>query len=73
MKMRVAIEVVQILLSVAIVVGLGMLSAWSYRPATDDIWLVTSVAVLVVVVLGVRQLQRAIAEHRTVSGSLAHD
>ena len=71
MKVRIAIEVVQILLSAAVVVGLGMLSAWSYRPATDDIWLVTSVAVLVVVVLGVRQMQRAIADQRV--RSIAHD
>jgi hypothetical protein len=73
MKMRVTIELAQIVLSVAAVVGVGMLSAWSYRPAREDIRLVTLGAVLVVVVLGIRQLQRAIAEHRAAAGGLAHD
>ena len=73
MKVRIAIELIQIVLSVAAVVGVGMLSAWSYRPARHDIELVTMAAVLVVLVLGVRQLQRAIAEQRLARGGLAHD
>lgn len=73
MKVRIAIELIQILLSVAAIVGVGMLSAWSYRPATDDIRLVTLVAVFVVVLLGVRQMQRAIADQRVRSGVPAHD
>jgi hypothetical protein len=73
MKVRLAIEVAQILLSAAAVVGVGMLSAWSYRPARDDIQLVTIGAVLVVVALGIRQMQRAIAEHRAAVGSTVHD
>ncbi|MFV0622781.1 hypothetical protein ACBY01_02045 [Sphingomonas sp. ac-8] len=71
MKTRVAIEAAQIVLSVAAVVGVGMLSAWSYRPATGDIRLVTMAAVFVVVVLGVRQMQRAVADHRR-AGEVRH-
>lgn len=73
MKVRIAIELIQIVLSVAAVVGVGMLSAWSYRPARHDVELVTLGAVLVVVVLGIRQLQRAIAEQRLAREGLAHD
>jgi hypothetical protein len=73
MKMRMAIEVAQILLSAAAVVGVGMLSAWSYRPARDDIELVTIGALVVVLVLGIRQMQRAVAEHRADAGGPAHD
>ncbi|MFZ3483471.1 hypothetical protein [Sphingomonas sp. 3-13AW] len=73
MKMRMAIEVAQILLSAAAVVGVGMLSAWSYRPARDDIELVTIGALVVVLVLGIRQMQRAVAEYRADAGGPAHD
>ena len=39
-------------------------AAWSYPRATDDIWLVTLVAMVLVVLMGVRPIRRAYAIDR---------
>ena len=57
--MRALIEVIHIAIGLAVAALLASLAAWSYPRATDDIWLVTYVAMAAVVLMGVRPLYRA--------------
>lgn len=65
MKLRLVIEVLYVLASVAAVIGVWQASAWAYPRARDDIWVVMLASVAVVALLGVRQFQRALTEDRT--------
>ncbi|PZO78050.1 MAG: hypothetical protein DI632_07790 [Sphingomonas hengshuiensis] len=62
--MRLLTEIVHLVAGVAAAWAIGSLSAWSYPLGRRDIWTVTWVAMAVVVALGVRQIQRAMAEER---------
>lgn len=60
--MRVLIEIVVLALGLGVAYGLGRLSAWSFPPGANDIWMITWVAMAVVVVLGVRKIVRVSSE-----------
>ncbi|HVJ02612.1 MAG TPA: hypothetical protein VM662_10540 [Sphingomonas sp.] len=62
--MRVLIEVVHIAIGLIAAYGIAWLAAWSYPRATDDIWLVTYVAMVAVVAMGVGPIRRAYAIDR---------
>jgi uncharacterized membrane protein len=64
MRVRLLTEIVHVVAGVAAAWAIGSLSAWSYPLGRRDIWTVTWVAMAIVVVLGVRQVQRAMAEER---------
>ncbi|MGN5373748.1 hypothetical protein [Sphingomonas hankookensis] len=64
MRIRLLTEIVHLVAGVAAAWAIGSLSAWSYPLGRRDIWTVTWVAMAVVVALGVRQIQRAMAEER---------
>lgn len=60
--MRVLIEVVHIAIGLVAAAIIALLAVWSYPRATDDIWLVTRVAMVLVVLMGVGPVRRAYAE-----------
>jgi uncharacterized membrane protein len=64
MRSRLLTEIVHVVAGMAATWAIGSLSAWSYPLGRRDIWTVTWVAMAVVIVLGVRQVQRALAEER---------
>lgn len=64
MRARLLTEIVAIVAGLVAAWGIGWLSAWSYPLGRRDVWLVTWVSMAVVALLGLRQMQRAIAEER---------
>ncbi|KQN40670.1 hypothetical protein ASG37_02480 [Sphingomonas sp. Leaf407] len=64
MRARLLTEIVAAVAGLAAAWAIGSLSAWSYPLGRRDIWLVTWVSMAVVALLGMRQVQRAIAEER---------
>mgnify|MGYP004515819521 CR=1 FL=1 len=64
MTRRLLIEVASLLAGLYVAYTIGRLSAWSYPLGARDIWLVTYAAMVAVMVLGLRQTQRAVAEER---------
>jgi type IV secretory pathway TrbD component len=61
---RVLIEVLHIIAGLIAAVVIASLAAWSYRRATNDIWLVAYVAMVAVVAMGIGPLRRAYAADR---------
>ncbi len=64
MRARLLTEIVHVVAGLAAAWAIGTLSAWSYPLGRRDIWLVTWVSMAVVLVLGIRQVQRAMADER---------
>lgn len=62
--MRVLIEVVHIVIGLIAAVLIAAAAAWSYPRATQDIWLVTWVAMALVVLMGIGPIRRAYAIDR---------
>ncbi|RYD54230.1 MAG: hypothetical protein EOP60_08215 [Sphingomonadales bacterium] len=62
--MRVLIEVLHIAVGLAAAVLVGSLSAWAYPLARQDIWLVTYLAMIAIVAMGIGPLRRAYAVDR---------
>lgn len=62
--MRVLIEVVHIAIGLIAATLIAWASAWSYPRATGDIWLVTFVAMALVVLMGIGPIRRAYAIDR---------
>lgn len=62
--MRVLIEVVHIAIGLIAATAIGWAAAWSYPRATQDIWLVTFVAMALVVLMGIGPIRRAYAIDR---------
>ncbi|MEH3038677.1 MAG: hypothetical protein PGN21_01200 [Sphingomonas paucimobilis] len=71
MRARLLTEIVHVVAGIAAAWAIGSLSAWSYPLGRRDIWTVTWVAMAVVLVLGIRQIQRAMAEER--AKGVSHD
>ena len=57
--MRVLVEVLHVAAGLLTAVLIGWLSAWSYPPGRDDVWLVTYVALAAIVAMGVGPVRRA--------------
>ncbi|KQM40782.1 hypothetical protein [Sphingomonas sp. Leaf10] len=68
MRARLLTEIAHVAAGVAAAWAIGSLSAWSYPLGRRDIWTVTWVAMAIVIVLGIRQVQRAMAEERAKGG-----
>ncbi|AQR73801.1 hypothetical protein [Sphingomonas sp. LM7] len=62
--MRVLIEVAHIAIGLIAATLIAAAASWSYPRATGDIWLVTSVAMALVVLMGIRPIRRAYAIDR---------
>ena len=62
--MRVLIEVFHLVAGLFAAMLIASLAAWSYPLAKHDIWLVTYVAMVAVVVMGIGPLRRAYAADR---------
>lgn len=62
--MRVLIEVIHILVGLFAALLIAALSAWAYPLGRDDIWLVTYVMMVAVVVMGIGPVRRALAADR---------
>lgn len=64
MRVRLLTEIVHVVAGIAAAWAIGSLSAWSYPLGRRDIWTVTWISMAIVLLLGVRQVQRAMAEER---------
>lgn len=64
MRARLLTEIAHVVAGVAAAWAIGRLSAWSYPLGRRDIWTVTWISMAIVLLLGVRQVQRAMAEER---------
>lgn len=62
--MRVLIEVAHIAIGLIAAALIAAAAAWSYPRATNDIWLVTFVAMALVVLMGIGPIRRAFAIDR---------
>ncbi len=62
--MRVLIEVLHITIGLIAAVLIAWYAAWSYPLAKQDIWWVTYVAMIAVVVMGIGPMRRAYAADR---------
>jgi hypothetical protein len=62
--MRVLIEVAHIVIGLIAATLIAWAAAWSYPRATGDIWLVTFVAMGLVVLMGIGPIRRAYAIDR---------
>ncbi|MBO9714610.1 hypothetical protein [Sphingomonas sp.] len=62
--MRVFIEVLHIVVGVLAAMLIASFAAWSYPLARHDIWLVTDVAMILIVAMGIGPIRRAYAEDR---------
>jgi hypothetical protein len=58
---RVLIEIAHILIGILAAALIAAAAAWSYPRATQDIWLVTFVAMALVVLMGIGPIRRAYA------------
>lgn len=56
--MRVLVEILHVAAGLMMAVLIGWLTAWSYPPGRDDAWLVTYVAMVAIVAMGVGPLRR---------------
>ena len=63
--MRVLVEALHIAAGIAVALLIGALSAWAYPLAAHDVWLVTGVAILCVIGMGVGPMRRAMAADRS--------
>lgn len=64
--MRVLIEALHVAAGVSVALLIASLCAWAYPLARDDVWLVTAVAILCIVLMGVGPMMRAAAAEREV-------
>ena len=71
--MRVLIEVVHIAIGLIAESAIAWSEAWSYPSATQDIWLVTFVAMALVVLMGIGPIRRAYAIDRAKLGRKPKD
>lgn len=71
--MRVFIEVVHIAIGLIAAALIAAAAAWSYPRATQDIWLVTFVAMALVVLMGIGPIRRAYAIDRAKLGRKPKD
>lgn len=62
--MRVLVEALHIAVGIAVALLIGSLCAWAYPLAHRDVWLVTSVAIVCIMLMGVGPLRRAAAIER---------
>ena len=61
---RTAVELFACVTGLAAALMIGSVSVWAYPLAKDNIWLVTWVSMVVVVLLNVGQIRRAMAADR---------
>lgn len=62
--MRVLVEALHIAAGIAAALLIAALCAWAYPLAARDVWTVTGVAILCIMLLGVGPLRRAAAADR---------
>ncbi|WP_431470969.1 hypothetical protein [Sphingosinithalassobacter sp. LHW66-3] len=68
MPARTLIEMLHIVVGLLAATLIATLSAWSYPPAREDIWLVTGAAMAAVVAMGVGPIRRAWLQDRESHG-----
>ena len=62
--MRVAVEVLHILIGVVVAAGLTVLAAWAYPPGAGVIWWCGIAAMVASVAMGIGPLHRALGADR---------
>lgn len=71
--MRVLIEALHIAAGIAVAVLIGTLASWAYPLAWADVWLVTAVAIVCIVLMGVGPMRRAMWLQRNPQGGEGGD
>lgn len=66
--MRVLIEALHIAAGIAVALLIGALASWAYPLARGDVWLVTGVAIVCIVLMGVGPMRRAMWLQRNPQG-----
>ncbi|MCW4463694.1 hypothetical protein OK349_18465 [Sphingomonas sp. BT-65] len=59
--MRVLVEALHIAAGIAVALMIGAVASWAYPLAERDIWLVTGVAIVCVILMGIEPMSRAMA------------
>ncbi|MCP3731822.1 hypothetical protein M9978_15460 [Sphingomonas sp. MG17] len=62
--MRVLVEALHISAGIAVALLIAALCSWAYPLARGDVWIVTGVAILAVLLMGIGPMRRAAAEDR---------
>lgn len=62
--MRVLVEALHIAAGIAVALLIAALCAWAYPLAERDVWTVTGVAIVAIILLGVGPMRRAYAAER---------
>lgn len=57
--MRVLVEALHIAAGIAVALLIGALASWAYPLARQDIWLVTGIAIICIVLMGIGPMRRA--------------
>lgn len=63
--MRVLVEALHIAAGISVALLIGALSSWAYPLAARDVWIVTGVAILCVIGMGVAPMRRAMTADRS--------
>lgn len=63
--MRVLVEALHIAAGIAVALLIGAVASWAYPLAERDVWLVTGVAILCVILMGIGPMRRAMTADRT--------
>lgn len=71
--MRVLVEALHVAAGIALALLIAALCAWAYPLAEQDVWLVTGVAILVIVLLGVGPMRRAMAADRAKGAAISRE
>lgn len=57
--MRVLVEALHVAAGIAVALLIAALASWAYPLASGDIWLVTAIAILCIVLMGIGPMRRA--------------
>jgi len=71
--MRVLVEALHVAAGIAAALLIASLCAWAYPLAHRDVWLVTGIAIVCIVVLGIGPMRRAAAADRAQRTNTGND
>lgn len=57
--MRVLVEALHIAAGIAVALLIGALASWAYPLARADVWLVTGIAIICIMLMGIGPMRRA--------------
>jgi hypothetical protein len=67
--MRVLVEALHTAAGISVALLIGAVASWAYPLAERDVWLVTAVAILCIILIGIGPMRRAMAADRDKAGT----